>query len=116
MNRHSLIQLMRGNPAALRAIACAYVVFVALVVFDAVTAPLTDPQADSGHQLAGAALGAAGVACMLGVLWACSALESNLRARAVLRWLPVLLVLACCIPFAQTAAQALSTLVITVVP
>lgn len=120
MNTSSPRQLMRRVPVALRALACAYGVLVALTTLDAITTVLTDPQVDPGHTLAGLVLGLLGLAVALGVMWVCSDLAMlygpNVRARAVLRWFPVLLVLACCVPFALDDLRTLSTLVIVVQP
>jgi hypothetical protein len=120
MSKHSPIQWMQRAPAALRAIAGAYVVLAALMAFDAVTATLTDPQVDPFHALGGTALGLAGVAAMLGIMWACTVVPVQYgpgpRARAVLRWFPILLLAVVAVPFAQAAVHTLSTLVITVTP
>jgi hypothetical protein len=93
---------------------------VALTAIDAFTSLLTDRQVDAGHVLTGEVLAMLGVAVALAVMWACSEVavlvEPSARARAVLRWFPVLLVLIVSIPFLLDDVHALSTLLITLTP
>jgi hypothetical protein len=123
---------MRHAPAALRALVGAYVVLVVLWAFDATTTVLTDPSARPESMLVGdpgltpvqvlvrVALLLLALPVPIGIFWLCNELivaaEPHLRVRAVLRWMPVLFVLAICIPALLDDVRVVSSLVITITP